>query len=458
MKKKFSAFILILFMIFAIYNTNESNINVYSDDINTPVIEKLIPHKGEQYIVSKPDIKISYSNINESKLNNLKLYINYEDVTKKSEINTKYIYYKPENRLKRGIQVARLEYYDEFNKKNIILSEWYFSVGAPLLNHYRGSFFDNTKSNSLISADELISISRFSKHINFISISENIDSKNFKNNKNLDSKKYKKLMEACDKYSVDGEFISFPGFEFSTKLKNEKDFTKINLLDCQHPFNLKDNLSLEIMYKELFNRDEDLIGQFKYNKNYNNIDFFKYSPYGDKVVSLFEVEKIKLDNNKYELNFNHYIEALNNGWHLAPLIVDDKDSFNVSCEFRNIVLCEELTKESLSDTLKNRRLYVSEDKNIKVDYFINKSPMGSIIKEPKMLKFTISAIDNDDNDKINKIQVYSNNDDLIETKYFNSNYAKLDFTLEKVKKYTFYYVVVTQSNNKKTITSPIWIE
>ena len=84
--------------------------------------------------------------------------------------------------------------------------------------------------------------------------------------------------------------------------------------------------------------------------------------------------------------------------------------------------------------------------------------MGSIIEKPKMLKFIISAIDNDDKDKINKIEVYSDNNDLIESKYFNSNYAKLDFTLETVKKDTFYYVVITQNNNKKTITSPIWIE
>ncbi len=460
MTKKFSAFILILFMFFTIYNGNKNNIKIYSDNINTPTIKKLLPDKGEQYIISKPDIRVSYSNINKDKLNNLKLFINYEDVTKKSEISTEYIYYKPEKRLKRGVQVAKLEYYDEYTRKNIVLSEWYFSVGAPLYNHYRGSFFDNTKSNSLVSNDELNSISRFSTHMNFISITEKINSKNLKNKEYLNSKKYKKLIETCDKYSVNGEFISLPSFELPTKLKDERDFTKINLLDCQQPFILNNNLSLELMYKKLFYMDEDLIGQFKYNKNYNNLDFFKYSPYGDKIISLFELEKIKINKNEYKLDFKNYIEALNNGWHLSPLIVDynDKDNFNTSCEFRNVILCEELTKENLSEALKSRRLYASEDKNIKVDFFINKSPMGSIIEKPKMLKFIISAIDNDDKDKINKIEVYSDNNDLIESKYFNSNYAKLDFTLETVKKDTFYYVVITQNNNKKTITSPIWIE
>ena len=226
MTKKFSAFILILFIFFTIYNGNKNNIKIYSDNINTPTIKKLLPDKGEQYIISKPDIRVSYSNINKDKLNNLKLFINYEDVTKKSEISTEYIYYKPEKRLKRGVQVAKLEYYDEYTRKNIILSEWYFSVGAPLYNHYRGSFFDNTKSNSLVSNDELNSISRFSNHMNFISITEKINSKNLKNKEYLNSKKYKKLIETCDKYSVNGEFISLPSFELSTKLKDERDFTK----------------------------------------------------------------------------------------------------------------------------------------------------------------------------------------------------------------------------------------
>ena len=82
-----------------------------------------------------------------------------------------------------------------------------------------------------------------------------------------------------------------------------------------------------------------------------------------------------------------------------------------------------------------------EDKNIKIDYSINNLPMGSTIKNTSKLNFNISAIDSDENDKIDEIQVISNNGEIIKSKTFNSNLAKLEFTL-KSNKNKFYYIKV----------------
>ena len=83
--------------------------------------------------------------------------------------------------------------------------------------------------------------------------------------------------------------------------------------------------------------------------------------------------------------------------------------------------------------------------------------MGTIIENPNNLRFIVSAIDNDLDEKIMKIQVFSNNNKFIKGKTFNSNYAKLDFSLNNTKD-SYYYAIITQKNNKKTITAPIWIE
>ena len=63
----------------------------------------------------------------------------------------------------------------------------------------------------------------------------------------------------------------------------------------------------------------------------------------------------------------------------------------------------------------------------------------------------------DENDKIDEIQVISNNGEIIKSKTFNSNLAKLEFTL-KSNKNKFYYIKVIQNNDKISVTSPIWIE
>ena len=83
--------------------------------------------------------------------------------------------------------------------------------------------------------------------------------------------------------------------------------------------------------------------------------------------------------------------------------------------------------------------------------------MGSTIKNTSKLNFYISVIDNDENDKIKKIEIISNDNKIIKSKNFNSNIAKLEFSI-KSDTNRFYYVKVTQNNNKVSVSAPIWIK
>ena len=103
------------------------------------------------------------------------------------------------------------------------------------------------------------------------------------------------------------------------------------------------------------------------------------------------------------------------------------------------------------------RVYATEDKNIRIYYTINNLPMGSIINKVSNLNFSISVIDNDLKDTIQEIQVISNKCAIIKNKKFNSNLAKLEFSLKPIDN-TFYYIKVIQKNNKTSVTAPIWIE
>ena len=147
------------------------------------------------------------------------------------------------------------------------------------------------------------------------------------------------------------------------------------------------------------------------------------------------------------------------GWHLAPTANQDNHliDFGVANEFRTVILSTSLTENSIYDALKKMRVYATNDKNIKIDYFINNLPMGSTIKNTSKLNFYISVIDNDENDKIKKIEIISNDNKIIKSKNFNSNIAKLEFSI-KSDTNRFYYVKVTQNNNKVSVSAPIWIK
>ena len=65
--------------------------------------------------------------------------------------------------------------------------------------------------------------------------------------------------------------------------------------------------------------------------------------------------------------------------------------------------------------------------------------MGSIIENPSNLRFIVSAVDNDTTDKIKKIEIYGKNKTLIRENNYDSNYAKLDFYLNRDIMDNYYY-------------------
>lgn len=456
--KKLTTIFISLFIFFAFYIKTDGN-NYLETNLNdeSPItIGNLLPRRGEQNIISTPEIKINYSS--KFILNNYKLYLNYEDVTNKTISTSQYIYYKCDKKLKRGVQVVKLEIPIENEE-----IEWYFTVGTPFYNHYRGIFFNNTKElNMLTSYEDLNNLCKNTKHLNFLFITEKINNKeNNKVDSHIDSKKYKKLIDSCNKYTNNNDFISIPGFELNTKLKDEKITTKINTFNCEKPFLFKDNISLELFYKKLFYYEDDLIGQFKSEDNISNIDYFKYSPYGDNIMSLLELKKeLNTINNKTELNIDSYKEALDNGWHVSPIACEYNEypNSNIGDNILTTILCEDLSHSKIIDAIKNRRIYVSEDNNVDIYYSLNKMPMGSIIESPSYIRIIVSAIHNDELEKIKKIQIFSNNNEIVYEQDFNSNYAKIDFTLKPPSKNTYYFAVITEDSNKKSITSPIWVE
>lgn len=459
--KKITTIALIFLIFFTFYIETDGNICIESnaDEDRTITIDSLIPKRGEQNIVSTPEIKINYNS--KFILDNYKLYLNYKEVTNKTILTSKYIYYKCNTKLKRGVQVVKLEIPTENNKVEEI--EWYFTVGTPFYNNYRGIFFNNTKElNMLTSYDDLNNICKSTNHLDYVFITEKINNKeNNKSDTHIDSKKYKKLIDCCNKYTNNNDFISIPGFELSTKLKGEKNTTQVNTFNCENPFLFKDNISLELLYKKLFYYEDDLICQFKSDDNLSNIDYFKYSPYGDEVITLLELKKEK--NTKKDrdiLNLDTYKEALNNGWHVSPITCEYNEypNMDIGKDLRTTVLCEDLSRSKIIDAIKNRRIYISEDNNMDIYFSLNKMPMGSIVKSPTYVRIIVSAINNDEYDKIKKIEIFSNSNEIIYTQEFNSNYAKVDFTFKPPKENTYYFALITEESNKKSVTSPIWIE
>lgn len=447
-----------------IYNNDIPTIN--EQDILPPNVKSISPGKCQQYIISKPTIKINYNDESGIDTSSVKLYVNYSNVTKKCKISNNTIIYTPDKKFKRGTQIVKLEVSDLSQNKNNTTFEWYFTVGTPVYTHYYGLLHSHTSaSDGHGTYDDAYYMARDKANLDFFAVTEhsNMLDNNLKCNIEdaSSSNKWNELIKSRDKFSSNGNFIALNGFEMTYPYKTENPVGHINVFNSngfiteKHP-----DMTLENFYKLLYDQ-EDLIGQFNHPcDKFGKFDNLKYSSYADDVISLIEVGNgYNKDLSKNIISHDMYQLALDNGWHLAPTCNQDNHivDFGVANEFRTVILSTDLTKDALYDSLKKMRVYATQDKNIKIDYTINNLPLGSTINNTSKLNFSISAIDKDFDDKIEEIQVVSNKGEIINSKKFNSNLAKLDFTLKPTKN-KFYYVKVIQNNEKISVTAPIWIE
>lgn len=434
-------------------------------DVEGPKFKINSPSKCQQYIVAKPLITINYYDTSEVDTTSVKLFINYKNVTKDCTITNKGISYMPNTKFKRGDQIVRIEACDLSDKNNKSVYEWYFTVGTPVYNHYYGLLHSHTSaSDGHGTYSDAYYLARDKASLDFFAITEHSNLLDNSLNCTIQdaskSSKWSELAKCANNFTIPDKFIALTGFEMTYPNNPKKQIGHINV------FNTKGfvcpqlpNMELENFYMLLYEQ-EDVIAQFNHPcDKFGKFDNFKYSRSGDEAISLIEIENgYNNDLSKNIKSYDMYQVALDNGWHLAPTCNQDNHrvDFAIANELRTVVLATDLSKNALYDSLKKMRVYATEDKNIKIDYTINDLPMGSSIKKCSNLNFSICAIDEDDLDKIKEIQVISNNGQVVRSKKFNSNLAKLEFTLKQSKN-TFYYVKVIQNDNKISITAPIWI-
>ncbi len=462
---KIKVIITLLLVFFSYYKFNENN-KIFSisksNDNTPPKINSTIPKKYEEYIVSRPTIKINYSDESGVDKSSIKLFVNYIDVTKYSKITNNYIEYTPREKFKKGNQIIKLQISD--NKKNKAFFEWYFTVGIPNYNHYYGLLHSHTSaSDGSGSFSDAYFMAREKANLDFFAITEHSDLLDNNLNCNIDdaskSKKWTNLLENKNWFMSNDKFIPLSGFEMSYRSDKQNPTGHINIYNSKGFVSSNNpHLTLDKFYK-LISKKEYLIGQFNHpSKKFGDFDELKYNKSADDIISLLEIYNGYIPNKIIE-SIDMYQLALDNGWHLAPTSNQDNHrvDFGVANEFRTVILSTKLTEESLFDALKNMRVYATNDKNIKIDYYINNLPMGSTLKNISKLNFYISVFDKDKKDKISKIEVVSNNGTIIKSQKFNSNIAKLEFKLN-TNKNKFYYVKVYQDNNKLSVTAPIWIK
>ena len=191
-------------------------------------------------------------------------------------------------------------------------------------------------------------------------------------------------------------------------------------------------------------------------------DFAGYTPLRDSVLCLVEVGngEGKVGGSSYWPSYSEYDKALAKGWHVAPTNNQDnhKGKWGDSNTCRDVILTENFSEAGLYEAMSQRRVYSTEDQNLRIYYYMNNEIMGSVIdtgdETLKTLNVTASISD-PDGEKIGKIEIIGENGVTLKTYTAAGSTYELKDTINNTDAY--YYIKVTEADGDIAVTAPIWI-
>jgi len=256
----------------------------------------------------------------------------------------------------------------------------------------------------------------------------------------IDEREWADTREQVWKANEDGRFVAFPGIEWSSKLGH------VCLYD---PPGRRWPGDLPGLYQAA--KEAGAIGQFNHpGTRYGDFNAFAYSEVGDAAMRLVEV--------RGEPEERYFIQALDNGWHLAPTATDDTHSANWGAAGRwTGALAPGLSRLNVWTALEERHCYSTLDRNCLLDFRVNGAVMGEVIAQPvPWAKAVVVIADPDKTDSIAEMQLIEDGK-VIQSAVPGAQRCRWESApLTKPGKH-YYFVKVTQADKQKLWSAPVWV-
>ncbi len=183
----------------------------------------------------------------------------------------------------------------------------------------------------------------------------------------------------------------------------------------------------------------------------NDFQEFRYSPDADRSMAMVELRSTDEE--------ECYIAMLNNGWHVGA--VGDEDVHKAQWgqgPTWTVALAKELTREGILEALWARRTYSAADRNLKLEFTLDSEDMGAQVSRPAgKYEFSLALDDPDQADVISHVDVFMDGKIVSTIKPEAPTKGQWTGALEFPAGKHYCFVRVTQTGNKVSWSSPIWV-
>lgn len=372
------------------------------------------------------------------------------------------------------------------NKHNAGTYKWTFTI-TPIFtggNHYRGTTHNHTNishdaagtpEDALKAAEahnyDFFAFSDHSHDIDAAMVgSDTVDHKG--QPERTGGADWKLTKDLAKQYTKNDSFVVFPAFEMtSTTWGHSNVFGTDNFIDRKQNSGQYQDLSKYYAWVLTY---DDIVAQFNHPDMSANA-FNNFAPYDKNVDKLFTMFEVGNGSGHYGYANaeSKYFKALDLGWHVAPTYGEDNhDGTWGQTNARTVIVSDDLTQESLLQSMRNMRVYMSEDPNFTLDVLANGSYMGATVKG-NTLNFSIAGKDDvaedkskpeysylsssyKSDDRVAKVELITNGNKIIQT----AKPMTKDFTwspsVEVSGGQQWFVVKVTQMDGEQIYSAPIW--
>lgn len=453
-------------------------------DKEGPAFYGEVPINGSKIEMKRPKISVQMDDPSGIDLLSAKIWLDDVDVTAQASINHQQIAFTPIDDLLIGVHGVRVEAADL--KGNYSSYSWSFELLARFTggNHYRGTTHNHTKISSDAAGEPVDALKAAKKyHYDWFAFSDHshsidaglIGQDTVDHNgmpERTGGADWQLTKHLADQYTVNDQFVVFPAFEMTaTTWGHSNVFGTENFIDRKQNNGMYQDLSQYYAWVLTY---DNIVAQFNH-PSMGKDAFNNFRPYNKEVDQFFTMLEVGNGSGHYSYTNaeKKFYDALDLGWHLAPTFGEDNhDATWGQTNRRTIIVANDLSQESLLQSMRNMRVYMAEDPNFTLDVLANGYYMGSTV-DSNELQFTINGSDliaespsHPDyhylpakykaDDRIAKVELVTNGGKVVAS----TQPMTTDFTWSPT--YTvsggqqWFVVKVTQMDGDRIYSAPIW--